>query len=57
MSALGNRINTLLLVLLGLMGLAIIAMLATGVRGGPLDPPAAPAPTDGVREPGTPILC
>jgi hypothetical protein len=55
MSTLGSRINTLLLMITMLIGLAIVGMLATGVRGGPLDPPAAPAPTDSVREPGTPI--
>jgi hypothetical protein len=34
---------------------SVIAMLASGVRGGPLDPPDSPAPTDSVRLPGTPI--
>jgi hypothetical protein len=50
-----DRIHSLLLVLILLTGLAIVAMLATGVRAGPLDPPGAPVSTDGVREPGTPI--
>jgi hypothetical protein len=50
-----ERIHSLLLVLTLLTGLAIVAMLATGVRAGPLDPPGSPASTDGVREPGTAI--
>ena len=47
--------NTLLLVLVLAVGIGILAMLASGARSGPLDPPAAPASTDGVRQPGTPI--
>jgi hypothetical protein len=50
-----NRTNTILLVLILAAGIGIIAMLAPGARGGPLDPPASPASTDGVRLPGTPI--
>ena len=50
-----TRANTILLVAILAVGIAVVAMLATGARGGPLDPPAAPAATDGVREPGTPI--
>ncbi len=46
--------NILLIVLLA-VGVAIVAMLATGVRGGPLDPPGPPGSTDGVRLNGTPI--
>ena len=47
-----NRINTgLLLAVL----LAIIGLFASRAYGGPLDPPGAPASTDGVREAGTPI--
>lgn len=39
-----------------LLPVLVLGSLATAtVRGGPLDPPAAPAPTDGVRGPGTPI--
>jgi parallel beta-helix repeat protein len=37
------------------MALLILAALAGATLGGPLDPPGAPAPTDGVRPPGTPI--
>ena len=51
-----NRITHVLLVLVLFALLAVIGMLATTARGGPLDPPAgAPASTDGVRRPGTPI--
>jgi hypothetical protein len=50
-----NRTQTVLLVLILAVGVAIVAMLATGVRGGPLDPPGAPASTDGVRQAGMPI--
>jgi hypothetical protein len=50
-----SRTQTILLVLILAAGVAIVAMLATGVRGGPLDPPGAPASTDGVRQAGTPI--
>jgi hypothetical protein len=50
-----NRANTILLVAILAVGIGIVAMLAAGVRGGPLDPPGAPASTDGVRQPGTPI--
>lgn len=39
------RTTNILLVLVLAMGTAIVAMLATGVRGGPLDPPGAPAST------------
>ncbi len=55
MTTFSTRINTLLLLLVVLMAGAIIAILATRASGGPLDPPGAPAPTDGVRGPGTPI--
>jgi hypothetical protein len=47
-----NRINTVLLLLVLLV---VIGAVATRAWGGPLDPPGTPAPTDGVREPGTPI--
>ncbi len=50
-----GRANTILLVLILAVGVAIVAMLASGVRGGPLDPPGSPASTAGVRQPGTPI--
>lgn len=43
----------LVLVFLALFG--VMAMLASGVRGGPLDPPSVPSSTDSVRLPGTPI--
>jgi hypothetical protein len=50
-----NRATNILLVLILAIGIGIVAMLASGARGGPLDPPGAPAPTDGVRRAGTPI--
>lgn len=37
-----QRTQTVLLVLILAVGVAIVAMLATGVRGGPLDPAAPP---------------
>jgi len=37
------------------LGLFVVGALAGVVSGGPLDPPAPPASTDGVRLPGTPI--
>ena len=40
-----NRANTILLALILAAGIGIIAMLASGVRGGPLDPPGPPAST------------
>jgi parallel beta-helix repeat protein len=43
----------LVLVFLALLG--VLAMLARDAYTGPLDPPGAPASTDGVRLPGTPI--
>jgi parallel beta-helix repeat protein len=55
MSTIAIRINTLLLVLILLTGLVLVAMSATRAIGGPLDPPAPPASTDGVREPGMPV--
>ncbi len=55
MAVVWARINTLLLLLVLLALLAVLGVFATSVRGGPLDPPAAPGPTDGVRAPGTPI--
>lgn len=50
-----NRATNILLVLVLAAGIAVVAMLASGVRGGPLDPPAAPGSTNGVRLPGTAI--
>lgn len=50
-----NRTNTILLVLILALGVGIIAMLASRASAGPLDPPAAPGSTDGVRKAGTPI--
>src|SRR5262245_21481061 len=50
-----SRTTNILLVLVLVVGIAIVAVLATGVRGGPLDPPGAPASTDSVKLPGTPI--
>lgn len=55
MTAIWNRVNTLLLLLVLFALLTVIGMLAAGVRGGPLDPPGAPAETGSVRLPGTPI--
>jgi Right handed beta helix region len=49
------RTTNVLLVVMIAIGIAIVAMLANGAFAGPLDPPAAPGPTDGVREAGTPI--
>ena len=55
MTALRFRYTNVLLTLILLALLAVIAMLATDARGGPLDPGGAPASTDSVRLPGTPI--
>lgn len=55
MTAIWTRVSSVLLALVLLALLAVIAMLATDARGGPLDPAASPASTDGIREPGTPI--
>lgn len=48
-------VNRLGWVLAACISLAVIAALAGIVRGGPLDPPAAPSSTDSIRLPGTPI--
>jgi hypothetical protein len=40
-----NRANTVLLILVLAVGIGIVAMLASGARGGPLDPTGAPAST------------
>lgn len=50
-----RRATNILLVLILAVGIALVAMTATGVRGGPLDPPGPPGSTQGVRLPGTPI--
>ena len=55
MTAARLRMTNVLLALVLLALLAIIGMLATGVRGGPLDPGGAPGSTPAVRLPGTPI--
>ena len=55
LTSISNRVNTLLLVLILAVGIALVAMLASGAHGGPLDPPGPPASTDAVRDPGTPI--
>ena len=55
MSAIWNRINTFLLLLLVLMLGSVIAMFATVAHGGPLDPTTPPAPTDAVKLPGTAV--
>ncbi len=55
MTTIWHRFNTVLLLLVLFALLAVIGMLAAGVRGGPLDPPGVPGSTDSVRLPGTPI--
>ena len=40
-----TRATNVLLILVLAVGIAIAAMLASGVRGGPLDPPGPPGPT------------
>jgi parallel beta-helix repeat protein len=52
-----SRTNTLLLVLILAVGVGIAAMLASGVRGGPLDPPGPPSATGTLPqvEPRSPI--
>ena len=50
-----SRATNILLVLLLAVGIGIVAMLATGARGGPLDPPGPPAATLPQVEPRTPI--
>ena len=55
MRTLTSRFNTLLLMLLVLMAASIIAMLARGAIGGPLDPPGAPASTHALVEPRYPV--
>jgi hypothetical protein len=50
-----SRLNTFLLALLVLMAASIIAILARGAIGGPLDPPGAPAPTLPQAEKRNPI--
>lgn len=47
-----SRMNTVLLLLIGI---GIIALLATRTYGGTLDPAGPPGSTDGVRRSGTPI--
>lgn len=55
MITLWQRLNTGLLVLILLVLVGVLGTFALRAEGGPLDPPATPASTDGVREPGTPI--
>ncbi len=55
MSAISTRTNTLLLVLILAVGIAIVAMLASGARGGPLDPTGPPSSTLPQVEPRVPI--
>lgn len=55
MSALRFRLTNFLLALVLLTLIAIVAMLATDARGGPLDPGTPPQSTDSVRLPGTPV--
>ena len=42
-------------VLAGVVAIVTVMAIARVVAGGPLDPPAPPAGTDGVKLPGTPI--
>ena len=55
MATIHHRTTHILLALVLVALLAVIGMLATGVRGGPLDPSGPPASTESVRLPGTPI--
>lgn len=55
MATLWPRINAVLLMLVLGALITLIAMLATGAQGGPLDPQGTPEPTDSVRLPGTPL--
>ena len=50
-----NRATNILLVAVLAVGIAIVAMLASGARGGPLDPPGAPGSTLPQVEPRIPI--
>lgn len=50
-----NRANTILLVLILAVGVGIVAILASGARGGPLDPPGPPSSTLPQVEPRIPI--
>lgn len=50
-----SRITNILLIVMIAVGIGIMAMLASGARGGPLDPTGSPGSTFGVREAGTPI--
>ncbi len=50
-----NVMNKMGWVLAGIVSLLVVAAVTGIVHGGPLDPPAAPSSTDGVRQPGTPI--
>ncbi len=54
-ASISNRFNTFLLVLLVLMAASIIAMLATRLSAGPLDPPGPPSSTLPLVEPRIPI--
>lgn len=45
MALMHARLNTVLLVVLVCIGVAVLAVLATRAQGGPLDPPGAPAST------------
>ena len=50
-----SRTTNILLVIMIAVGIGIVAMLASGARGGPLDPPAPPASTLPQVEPRVPI--
>lgn len=54
-NSLFSRVNTFLLILLVLMAGSIMAMLARGAIGGPLDPPGTPGPTLSQVEPRSPV--
>lgn len=55
LTAIHQRATSILLGLVLVALVTLIAMQASGVRGGPLDPPTGPGETDGVLQPGTPI--
>ncbi|MBI5289514.1 MAG: right-handed parallel beta-helix repeat-containing protein [Chloroflexi bacterium] len=52
MSSMWIRLNIGATVVIGLL---LVAVMARGAYGGPLDPPGPPGSTDGVQGPGTPI--
>ena len=55
MTAFWMRFNAAMLVLVFFALVAVIALLAGGAQGGPLDPDGPPGSTSGINLPGTPI--